>query len=90
MTHLDRALGQMMAAVMLGDRVLSEADVLIPVPLHWRRQWKRHYNQADLLAREIQSHLKKQGQNVVIRRDLVRVRHTKEQSALAISDAPNN
>jgi len=27
-----------------------EVDVLVPVPLHWRRQWRRGYNQAELLA----------------------------------------
>lgn len=28
-------------------------DAIIPVPLHWRRQWQRGFNQADLLARGI-------------------------------------
>ena len=31
-------------------RLLADADVIIPVPLHWRRQIARGYNQADLLA----------------------------------------
>lgn len=26
-------------------------DVLLPVPLHWWRQWRRGYNQAECLAR---------------------------------------
>ncbi len=25
----------------------------MPVPLHWRRQWQRGFNQAELLAREL-------------------------------------
>jgi ComF family protein len=29
---------------------LSEADLLIPVPLHWLGLWRRRYNQAALLA----------------------------------------
>jgi len=33
-----------------GQSLLAEADVLIPVPLHWRRLWFRQYNQAALLA----------------------------------------
>ncbi|MEP4145916.1 MAG: ComF family protein [Halioglobus sp.] len=33
---------------------LPPADVLIPVPLHWRRQWHRGFNQAELLARELE------------------------------------
>lgn len=28
-------------------------DALIPVPLHWRRQWSRGFNQAELLARYV-------------------------------------
>jgi len=27
--------------------------VLVPVPLHWKRQWKRGFNQAELLARHV-------------------------------------
>jgi ComF family protein len=28
-------------------------DVIVPMPLHWFKQWQRGFNQADLLAREI-------------------------------------
>jgi ComF family protein len=28
-------------------------DAITPVPLHWRRRWRRGFNQAELLAREI-------------------------------------
>lgn len=28
-------------------------DLLMPVPLHWRRQWRRGYNQAAVLAAEL-------------------------------------
>jgi ComF family protein len=30
--------------------LLDEADAVVPVPLHPWRQWRRNYNQADLLA----------------------------------------
>jgi ComF family protein len=34
------------------DRVLALApDVVVPVPLHWRRRWRRGYNQSEALAR---------------------------------------
>ncbi len=32
---------------------LPATDFILPVPLHWRRQWHRGYNQSDLLAREM-------------------------------------
>lgn len=28
-------------------------DVIVPVPLHWRRRWQRGFNQAELLARGV-------------------------------------
>ena len=28
-------------------------DVIVPMPLHWRRRWQRGFNQAELLAREV-------------------------------------
>ena len=36
-----------------GQDVLADADILVPVPLHWTRLFSRHYNQAALLANEI-------------------------------------
>lgn len=35
----------------------ADVDLLIPVPLAWRRLWKRGYNQAALLAAPIARHL---------------------------------
>src|SRR5262249_3874349 len=33
-----------------GRKLLAEADALVPVPLHWRRQWARRFNQSALLC----------------------------------------
>ncbi|MGO9698770.1 MAG: ComF family protein [Xanthobacteraceae bacterium] len=33
-----------------GHELLAEADGLIPVPLHWRRNWARRFNQSAMLA----------------------------------------
>jgi ComF family protein len=33
-----------------GRELLTEADALIPVPLHWRRMWARRFNQSAMLA----------------------------------------
>jgi ComF family protein len=32
---------------------LAGLDVVVPVPLHWRRRWARGYNQAAAVAREL-------------------------------------
>ncbi len=36
-----------------GAELLGEADLLVPVPLHWARLFKRRYNQSAELARAI-------------------------------------
>jgi ComF family protein len=33
-----------------GRELIAQADALVPVPLHWRRQWWRRFNQSALLA----------------------------------------
>src|SRR5271154_6966810 len=33
-----------------GRELLTEADALVPVPLHWRRRWARRFNQSAILA----------------------------------------
>lgn len=45
-------LGPMMGRWMsnAGREILAEADAVVPVPLHWRRQWARRFNQSAMLA----------------------------------------
>ncbi|WP_162846072.1 ComF family protein [Seongchinamella sediminis] len=52
--HHDLALTPLLADLWLdGASDVLPPDVLLPVPLHWYRQWRRGYNQAELLAREL-------------------------------------
>ena len=48
-TDIARACGGWMARA--GADLLAAADLVAPVPLHWRRLFVRRYNQAQLLAR---------------------------------------
>ncbi len=48
-TDMARACGRWMARA--GAELLADADLVAPVPLHWRRLFARRYNQAQLLAR---------------------------------------
>jgi len=34
-----------------GYEILQDADLIVPVPIHWQRLWKRQYNQAAELSR---------------------------------------
>jgi ComF family protein len=36
-----------------GKPLIEESDVVVPVPLHWTRLWKRRYNQSALLAKRL-------------------------------------
>jgi ComF family protein len=47
-THLAPGLAKIMLRV--GNDILSRSDLLIPVPLHWKRLFLRQYNQASLLS----------------------------------------
>ena len=69
-----------------GREVLGEADVLVPVPLHWRRGWTRRYNQSGSLARAIgrQSGVK------VAAEALRRVRATEQQIGLSRAQRASN
>ena len=48
------ALGQWMLRA--AEDIITESDVVIPIPLHWRRFLKRRYNQSAELSRIIARH----------------------------------
>ena len=52
-------------------------DVIVPMPLHWRKRWRRGFNQAALLAREIARRT-----HMPISYALRRVKHTGAQAGL--------
>lgn len=83
-TDLAPTMGRWMARA--GDELLREADLLVPVPLHWRRNWSRRYNQSGALARAIS---KRSG--VPIASDaLARIRPTEQQIGLSRSERARN
>ena len=49
-----RTLAQPLANLLLRALPREESfDLLVPVPLHWRRRWDRGFNRSELLARAI-------------------------------------
>ncbi len=83
-TDLAPAMGRWMARA--GREVLEEADVLVPVPLHWRRGWSRRYNQSGALARSIE----RQSGVKLTTEALRRVRPTQQQIGLSRSQRASN
>jgi ComF family protein len=61
--------------------VLGGADMVVPVPLHWRRQWRRGFNQAAELAA---------GLGLPMVRALRRRRHTRSQADLPAGERQAN
>ncbi len=83
-TDLAPAMGRWMARA--GRELLNEADMLIPVPLHWRRAWRRRYNQSGALARVIERQT-----GVKVRGDVLhRVRATEQQIGLSRAQRATN
>jgi ComF family protein len=69
-----------------GAELLAEADLVAPVPLHWRRLLTRRYNQALLLARA----LSRRGKASLAPDLLRRRRWTGSQAGLAARERRSN
>jgi ComF family protein len=75
---IGRALGRYYGAMLLGSPLLEEEPLLVPIPLHRRKQRQRGYNQAAKLAEGIA-----QTTGLPVRQDLVaRVRKTESQARM--------
>jgi len=69
-----------------GTELLTDADALMPVPLHWRRLWARRFNQAATLASAISSL-----SGVPVLPDVLkRVRATPQQVGLSKAERADN
>jgi len=49
-TPLSRVFGEFLATALPRE---LRFDLIVPMPLHWLRRWRRGYNQSALLAREV-------------------------------------
>ena len=80
--YFSRMLGRYMAA----SAHFRDVGMVIPVPLHWRRRWKRGYNQAEIIAAEIAREL-----GAEMRCDLLaRVRSTGTQTKMSVDEKSAN
>jgi ComF family protein len=71
---LKKPLGALIAQAVPRDR---QFDVIVPMPLHWKRRWIRGFNQSQLLAGEISRRL-----GVPVIRAVRRVKETSPQAGL--------
>ena len=77
--------------LLLGQKLASaqwfgDIDVIIPIPLHWRRRWTRGYNQAEIIASGLSAALE-----TPVRTDILkRHKYTKTQIRLNIKEKAGN
>ena len=83
-TDLAPTMGRWMARA--GQELLADADILVPVPLHWRRGWSRRFNQSGALARVIS----RESGVKVASEALGRVRATEQQIGLSRAQRASN
>jgi ComF family protein len=82
--ELAHALGTMMARA--GAELLADADVIVPVPLHRWRLWRRRFNQAAALGQVIAARSGVTCEPLL----LARVKHTRQQVGLTRAQRQEN
>lgn len=75
-------LGRLLARALPLERSF---DVVVPLPLHWRKRWQRGFNQSALLAREIGRRT-----HTPVKSALRRVRYTESQAGLTSAKRRQN
>jgi ComF family protein len=81
-TPLVKPLGQFLSIALPREQSF---DAIVPMPLHWWRRWRRGFNQADLLAREIARRW-----NLPVSSIVKRVRATSPQAGLTHAKRRSN
>lgn len=88
--------GEKQLTAVLADLWLSAGhdsqhiDLIVPVPLHWQRLWHRGFNQAELLARRIQSQQPDLRNKRVDGQLVIRTRATQSQADLTAAARGGN
>lgn len=81
-----RYFGTLLGRFLAGSESFEDVDMVIPVPLHWTRRWKRGYNQAEVIARAVAAELSAALCCSVLRR----TRRTKTQTKVDIGKKSAN
>ena len=71
---LTKDLSSLLADFIIKEHIDKNIDVVVPVPMHWFKKWRRGYNQAELLADGVAKIINKPMYNA-----LIRTKYTKPQ-----------
>ncbi|GJQ60500.1 MAG: amidophosphoribosyltransferase [Candidatus Scalindua sp.] len=83
---LAKPLAELMIKKLLNEGVITEIDVLVPVPLHWKKKLSRGFNQSELFAKRISKEL----QIPISVNNLSNCKHTLSQTRLSRSERNKN
>lgn len=84
--YLAKPLGNLLIEYLIENFNINNIDIVIPIPLHKKREDERGFNQSELLAKEISNKLKIQISNNI----LFRTKNTLPQFALSPEDRYEN
>ena len=82
-TQLGSILGKLLVPL---AKTFLDVDVVVPVPLHWSRRFKRQYNQAGLLAQPVADALRCQVDGSLLKR----IRKTQSQGTMSWKQRAKN
>jgi ComF family protein len=78
--------GKMLGKRLASSEVFQDVDMVIPVPLHWTRKWKRGYNQAEVIASAVAESL-----GAPMRTDILkRCKRTSTQTKVEVEEKRKN
>ncbi|OGS19901.1 MAG: hypothetical protein A3J83_08165 [Elusimicrobia bacterium RIFOXYA2_FULL_40_6] len=80
--YLSKTFGNMLTNYLQDYNDLQNVDLVVPVPLHWYKKFKRGYNQSELLAKEVSLFYKKP----LVCDNVIRKKYTKQQVGLSRKD----
>ncbi|MCD4656758.1 MAG: ComF family protein [Planctomycetes bacterium] len=84
--HVAYSLANMLASHLTTDELISKIDYIIPVPLHWKREMHRTFNQSEIICSTLAKKLKlKYRTNIIVRK-----KATREQSKLTRLERKKN
>lgn len=78
--------GRILGKELSESEQFADVDLIVPVPLHWTRKWKRGYNQAEIIAEEVADVMGKRTSGRLLRR----IRVTKTQTRLGVEGKKTN
>ena len=78
--------GRMLGSRLMKEDIWKDADIIIPVPLHWTRRFRRGYNQAEAIASGLASVM-----GIPVRNDILfRHKRTRTQTKLNMEGKVRN